>query len=35
MQGLARSLISNVVDLRDSIQVAHDQIAKRAEAMFV
>jgi hypothetical protein len=35
MQGLARSLISNVVDLRDPIQIAHDQIARRAEAMLV
>jgi hypothetical protein len=35
MHGLARSLISNVVDLRDSIQIAHDQIARRAEAMLV
>jgi len=35
MQGLARSLISNVVDVRDPIQIAHDQIARRAEAMLV
>ncbi len=35
IQGLARSLISNVVDLRDPIQIAHDQIARRAEAVFV
>ena len=35
IQGLARSLISNVVDLRDPIQIAHDQIARRAEAMLV
>jgi len=35
IQGLARSLISNVVDVRDPIQIAHDQIARRAEAMLV
>jgi hypothetical protein len=28
-----RSLISNVVDVRDPIQIAYDQIAKRAEAV--
>jgi hypothetical protein len=33
LKGLARSLISNVVDVRDPIQLAYDQIAKRAEAM--
>jgi hypothetical protein len=33
IQGLARSLVSNVVDVRDPIQIAHDQIAKRAEAI--
>ncbi len=33
IQGLARSLISNVVDLRDPIQIAHAQIARRAEAI--
>jgi hypothetical protein len=35
IRGLARSLVSNVVDVRDPIQVAHDQIARRAEAMLV
>lgn len=35
IQGLARSLISNVVDLRDPIQIAHDQIARRAQATLV
>ena len=35
IQGLARSLISNVVDLRDPIQIAHAQIARRAEAILV
>jgi hypothetical protein len=35
MKGLVRSLISNVVDVRDPIQIAHDQIARRAEAMLV
>ena len=32
---LVRSFISNVVNVRDPIQIAHDQIAKRAEAMLV
>jgi Hint domain len=35
MKGLVRSLISNVVDVRDPIQIAYDQIAKRAAAMHV
>jgi len=35
MKGLVRSLVSNVVDVRDPIQIAYDQIAKRAEAMLV
>jgi Hint domain len=35
MKGLVRSLISSVVDVRDPIQIAYDQIAKRAEAMLV
>jgi len=35
IEGVARSLISNIVDLRDPIQIAHDQIARRAEAVFV
>jgi Hint domain len=35
LKGLIRSLISNVVDVRDPIQIAYDQIAKRAEAMLV
>jgi hypothetical protein len=33
IEGVARSLISNVVDVRDPVQIAHDQIAGRAEAM--
>jgi hypothetical protein len=33
IQGLARSLVSNLVDVRDPIQIAYDQIAKRAEAI--
>jgi hypothetical protein len=33
LKGLVRSLISNVVDVRDPIQVAYDQLAQRAEAM--
>jgi hypothetical protein len=32
---LVRSLISNVVDVRDPIQIAYGQIAKRAEAMLI
>ena len=35
LTGLVRSLISNVVDVRDPIQIAHDQLAQRAEAMRV
>jgi len=30
-----RSLISNVVDVRDPIQIAYDQLAKRAEVILV
>ena len=33
LKGLVRSVISNVVDVRDPIQIAYDQLAKRAEAM--
>jgi hypothetical protein len=35
LKGLVRSLISNVVNVRDPIQIAYDQIAKRAELMLV
>jgi Hint domain len=35
LKGLMRSIISNVVDVRDPIQIAYDQIAKRAEAMLI
>jgi hypothetical protein len=35
LNGLVRSLISNVVDVRDPIQIAYDQLAQRAEAMMV
>ena len=35
LNGLARSLISEVVDVRDPIQIAYDQLAQRAEAMLV
>ena len=35
LKGLVRSLISNVVDVRDPIQIAYDQLAKRAEVMLV
>jgi hypothetical protein len=31
IEGIARSLISNIVDVRDPVQIAHDQIARRAE----
>ena len=30
-----RSVISNVVDVRDPIQIAYDQLAQRAEALLV
>jgi hypothetical protein len=33
--GLARAVISNVIDVRDPVQVAHDQLARRATAMLV
>jgi hypothetical protein len=33
LNGLVRSLISNIVDVRDPIQIAYDQLAQRAEAM--
>ena len=35
LNGLVRSLISNVIDVRDPIQFAYDQLAQRAEAMLV
>jgi hypothetical protein len=35
LKGLVRSLISNVVDVRDPIQIAYDHLAQRAEAMLV
>jgi Hint domain len=35
IEGVARSLISNIIDVRDPVQIAHDQIARRAEAMLV
>jgi Hint domain len=35
LNGLLRSLISDVVDVRDPIQVAYDQLAERAEVMLV
>jgi hypothetical protein len=35
LNGLVRSLISNVVDVRDPIQIAYDQLAQRAESMLV
>jgi len=33
LTGVVRSVISNVVDVRDPIQIAYDQLAKRAETM--
>jgi len=35
LKGLIRSLVSTAVDVRDPIQVAHDQLAERAETLFV
>jgi hypothetical protein len=35
LNGLVRSLVSNVVDVRDPIQIACDQLAQRAEALLV
>ena len=35
VEGPCKSLISNVVDVRDPIQIAYDKLAKRAEAMLV
>jgi hypothetical protein len=35
LKGLVRSLISDVVDVRDPIQIAYDQLAKRAEVVLV
>jgi len=34
LKGLVRSLISNVVDVRDPIQIAYDQLAKRISRSF-
>jgi hypothetical protein len=33
LNGLVRSLISEVVDVRDPIQIAYDDLAQRAEAL--
>jgi hypothetical protein len=35
LNGLVRSLISELVDVRDPIQIAYDQLARRAQAMLV
>jgi hypothetical protein len=35
IEGVARCLISNLVDVRDPVQIAQDQIARRAKAMLV
>jgi len=33
IEGVARSLISNIVDVRDPVQIAHDQIARRVATL--
>jgi hypothetical protein len=33
LAGLTRSIVSNLVDVRDPIQVARDQFARRAKAL--
>jgi hypothetical protein len=33
LTGLARSIVSNLIDVRDPIQIARDQLARRAEAL--
>jgi hypothetical protein len=35
LAGLARSAVSDIMDVRDPIQVARDQLARRAEALAV
>ncbi len=35
LKGLVRSLVSNVVDIRDPIQIAYDHFARRAQSMLV
>jgi hypothetical protein len=35
IEGIAKILISNIVNVRDPLQIAHNQIARRAEAMLV
>jgi hypothetical protein len=35
VEGAARSLISNIVDVRNPVQIARDQISRRAEAVLV
>jgi hypothetical protein len=35
LNGLVRSLISTIIDVRDPIQIAYDELAQRAEAMLV
>jgi hypothetical protein len=35
LNGFVRSLVSEVVDVRDPIQIAYDELAQRAEAMRV
>jgi hypothetical protein len=33
--GAAGSLISNVVEVHDPVQIAHDEIARRVEVMLI
>jgi Hint domain len=35
IESVTRSLVSNIVDVRDPVQIARDQIARRAETMLV
>jgi hypothetical protein len=35
IEGVAKLLISNIINVRDPLQIAHNQIARRAEAMLV
>jgi hypothetical protein len=35
LKGLARCMVSNLVDLRDPVSIAHDQLARRAQEMLV
>jgi hypothetical protein len=35
IEGVARSVISNIIDVRDAIQIAHEQISRRAQLVLV